>query len=216
MQAAMTGHLVLSTLHAQTAAATIARLEDMGVEPSILATSVNCIVAQRLARRLCLLAASRTGQPKRILPSSRSTARPPISRSTAPGLHPVLEHRLLRPRGPVRGAPRDGTAAAAHSVRIRGRDPSCRGRRGDDNAPSRRHASRASPVSRRSTRSGGSAATGSTEHRLGDRPTRGRGSASGTASTPAEVSSRACSGRSPRPASPASRGSGRARSGRSR
>src|SRR5207344_2174137 len=54
MQAAMTGHLVLSTLHAQTAAATIARLEDMGVEPSILATSVNCIVAQRLARRLCL------------------------------------------------------------------------------------------------------------------------------------------------------------------
>jgi type IV pilus assembly protein PilB len=53
MQAAMTGHLVLSTLHAQTAAASIARLADMGVEPSLLATSVNCIVAQRLARRLC-------------------------------------------------------------------------------------------------------------------------------------------------------------------
>ncbi len=54
IQAAMTGHLVLSTLHAQTAASSIARLQDMGVEPSLLATSVNCIVAQRLARRLCL------------------------------------------------------------------------------------------------------------------------------------------------------------------
>jgi type IV pilus assembly protein PilB len=54
IQAAMTGHLVLSTLHAQTAASSIARLEDMGVEPSLLATSLNCIVAQRLARCLCL------------------------------------------------------------------------------------------------------------------------------------------------------------------
>lgn len=54
IQAAMTGHTVLSTLHAQSAAASIARLEDMGVEPSLLATAVNCIVAQRLARRLCL------------------------------------------------------------------------------------------------------------------------------------------------------------------
>lgn len=53
IQAALTGHIVLSTLHAQTAASSIARLEDMGVDPSLLATSVNCIVAQRLARRLC-------------------------------------------------------------------------------------------------------------------------------------------------------------------
>ena len=53
MQAAMTGHLVLTTLHTHNAASSIARLKDMGVEPSILATSINCIVAQRLARRLC-------------------------------------------------------------------------------------------------------------------------------------------------------------------
>ncbi len=53
IQAAMTGHLVLTTLHAQNAASSIARLQDMGIEPSLLATSVNCIVAQRLARRLC-------------------------------------------------------------------------------------------------------------------------------------------------------------------
>ena len=54
IQAAMTGHLVLTTLHSHNAAASIARLADMGVEPSLLATSINCIVAQRLARRLCM------------------------------------------------------------------------------------------------------------------------------------------------------------------
>ena len=54
IQAAMTGHLVLTTLHTHNAASSIARLADMGAEPSLLATSINCIVAQRLARRLCL------------------------------------------------------------------------------------------------------------------------------------------------------------------
>jgi len=54
IQAAMTGHLVLSSLHTHNAASSIARLKDMGVEPGLLATSLNCIVAQRLARRLCV------------------------------------------------------------------------------------------------------------------------------------------------------------------
>ena len=54
IQAAMTGHLVLTTLHTHNAASSIERLKDMGVEPSLLASSVNCIVAQRLARRLCV------------------------------------------------------------------------------------------------------------------------------------------------------------------
>ena len=53
IQAAMTGHLVLTTLHAHNASASIARLVDMGAEPNLLATAINCIVAQRLARRLC-------------------------------------------------------------------------------------------------------------------------------------------------------------------
>ncbi len=54
IQAAMTGHLVLTTLHTHNAASSIERLKDMGVEGSLIASSVNCIVAQRLARRLCL------------------------------------------------------------------------------------------------------------------------------------------------------------------
>jgi type II secretory ATPase GspE/PulE/Tfp pilus assembly ATPase PilB-like protein len=53
MQAGMTGHLVLTTLHAHNAAGSIARLKDMGIETGLLASSVNCVVAQRLARKLC-------------------------------------------------------------------------------------------------------------------------------------------------------------------
>jgi type II secretory ATPase GspE/PulE/Tfp pilus assembly ATPase PilB-like protein len=53
-QAALTGHLVLSSLHAHGAASSVERLKNLGIEPSLLATSLNCIVGQRLARRLCL------------------------------------------------------------------------------------------------------------------------------------------------------------------
>ena len=54
IQAAMTGHLVLTSLHTQNAANSVERLKDMGVEPSLLSAALTCIVAQRLARRLCL------------------------------------------------------------------------------------------------------------------------------------------------------------------
>ena len=53
VQAALTGHLVLSTLHTNSAAATIARLRDMGLEDYLLAATLNGILAQRLVRRLC-------------------------------------------------------------------------------------------------------------------------------------------------------------------
>lgn len=53
IKAALTGHLVLSTLHTNDAPQTINRLLNMGVEPFLVASSVNCIVAQRLARRTC-------------------------------------------------------------------------------------------------------------------------------------------------------------------
>jgi type IV pilus assembly protein PilB len=54
MQAATTGHLVLTTLHAHSASSAIIRLKDMGVDAGLLAPSINCVIAQRLARRLCL------------------------------------------------------------------------------------------------------------------------------------------------------------------
>lgn len=52
-QAALTGHLVLSTLHTNDAAGSIPRLIDMHVEPFLIASSVNLIIAQRLVRKLC-------------------------------------------------------------------------------------------------------------------------------------------------------------------
>lgn len=53
IQSALTGHLVLSTVHTNSAAATVTRLIDMGVEPFLIASSVTVVVAQRLVRRLC-------------------------------------------------------------------------------------------------------------------------------------------------------------------
>jgi len=53
IKAAQTGHLVMSTLHTNDAPQTLTRLVDMGVKPYAIATSVNLIIAQRLARRLC-------------------------------------------------------------------------------------------------------------------------------------------------------------------
>jgi type IV pilus assembly protein PilB len=54
IEAALTGHLVLSTLHTNSAPATPARLIDMGVEPYLVASAIDCVLAQRLARRLCM------------------------------------------------------------------------------------------------------------------------------------------------------------------
>jgi len=53
IKAALTGHLVMSTLHTNDAPSTINRLMNMGIEPFLVATSVNLIVAQRLIRRVC-------------------------------------------------------------------------------------------------------------------------------------------------------------------
>ena len=87
IQAAMTGHLVLTTLHTHNAASSIARLRDMGVDQSLIATSVNCIVAQRLARRLCV--------------HCREAYYPTVAEQIADGLNGVLEEGeyLFRAKG---------------------------------------------------------------------------------------------------------------------
>jgi type IV pilus assembly protein PilB len=53
IKAALTGHLVLSTLHTNDAPSTITRLIDMGLEPFNVAAALNCVTAQRLVRRIC-------------------------------------------------------------------------------------------------------------------------------------------------------------------
>ena len=64
VKAALTGHLVLTTLHTNDAPSAFARIIDMGVEPYLVASAVNVIAAQRLARRLC----SRCKEPFEINP----------------------------------------------------------------------------------------------------------------------------------------------------
>ena len=61
IRAAITGHLVLSTLHTNDAVSSISRLEDMGVEPYLIAVSLRGVISQRLVRRLC----TRCAQPYR-------------------------------------------------------------------------------------------------------------------------------------------------------
>jgi type IV pilus assembly protein PilB len=53
VQAALTGHLVLSTLHTNDAPSSVTRLINIGVEPYLISASVNCVLAQRLVRRIC-------------------------------------------------------------------------------------------------------------------------------------------------------------------
>ena len=53
IESALTGHLVLSTLHTNDAAGAITRLTEMGVEPFLVSSAVDCVLGQRLARRLC-------------------------------------------------------------------------------------------------------------------------------------------------------------------
>ena len=53
IEAALTGHLVLSTLHTNDAPSAVTRLVEMGIEPFLVGSSLDCVMAQRLARRLC-------------------------------------------------------------------------------------------------------------------------------------------------------------------
>jgi type IV pilus assembly protein PilB len=53
VEAALTGHLVLSTLHTNDAPSAVTRLIEMGIEPFLVGSSIDCVLAQRLARRLC-------------------------------------------------------------------------------------------------------------------------------------------------------------------
>ncbi len=67
VQAALTGHLVLSTLHTNSAAGALPRLLDMGIEAFLLISSINTVLAQRLVRRVCTKCLEKTEAPKELL-----------------------------------------------------------------------------------------------------------------------------------------------------
>ncbi|MBV9291137.1 MAG: Flp pilus assembly complex ATPase component TadA, partial [Frankiales bacterium] len=67
LEASLTGHLVLTTLHTNSAPAALTRLIDMGVEPFLVASSLSLVVAQRLVRRICDSCAAPYSPPARVL-----------------------------------------------------------------------------------------------------------------------------------------------------
>jgi type IV pilus assembly protein PilB len=85
IQAALTGHLMLSTLHTRDAVSALTRLTDMGIEPFMVAGAIDCVVAQRLMRTLCTYC--------------KAPAELPVSLRQ----HPILQYgHLFEPRGCVR------------------------------------------------------------------------------------------------------------------
>ncbi|MDQ1727767.1 MAG: type pilus assembly protein PilB, partial [Frankiaceae bacterium] len=77
IEAALTGHLVLSTLHTNDAPSAISRLIEMGIEPFLVASALDCVLAQRLARRLC----TKCKEEYTPTPESLVTARVPWDQS---------------------------------------------------------------------------------------------------------------------------------------
>ena len=67
IEGALTGHMVLSTLHTNDAPSAITRLIEMGIEPFLVASAIDCVVAQRLARTLCAHCKQRTIIPAEVL-----------------------------------------------------------------------------------------------------------------------------------------------------
>ena len=130
VQAALTGHLVLSTLHTNDAASAITRLLDMGIEDYLLTSTVNAVLAQRLVRRLC----AGCREPYDVSPELAASLRPgrrrrrrtgaAVSARRLPGLQ---RQRLSRPHDDHRtdGAERRDPLAGAAPGRGRG-DPGAR------------------------------------------------------------------------------------------
>jgi type IV pilus assembly protein PilB len=85
IEAALTGHLVLSTLHTNDAPSAVTRLIEMGIEPFLVGSALDCVVAQRLARRLC----EKCKEPYRPTEVELVAARFPWN----PGDEPPLLHR---------------------------------------------------------------------------------------------------------------------------
>ncbi len=67
IQAALTGHLVLSTIHTNTAIGTVARLVDMGIEPFLISSTIACVIGQRLLRRVCDACAEPWSPPPEVM-----------------------------------------------------------------------------------------------------------------------------------------------------
>ena len=85
VKAALTGHLVLSTLHTNDAPSTVNRLLNMGIEPFLVSSACNLILAQRLARKICMECKERIEVPRKSLGGFGNSAGNRLRRPTSPG-----------------------------------------------------------------------------------------------------------------------------------
>ncbi len=103
-QASLTGHLVISTIHAGAASGVISRLLDMGIEPGALRSGLRAILSQRLVRRLCSSCCQSTDDPRRLvgLPIERANVAVGCPECQGTGYHGrMLLAELLTPESPL-------------------------------------------------------------------------------------------------------------------
>jgi len=81
VQSALTGHLVLSTLHTNDAASTITRLLDMNIEPFLITATINAVIAQRLVRTICSNCKEKVVPDKKLLAEMNLTAKKTAGKS---------------------------------------------------------------------------------------------------------------------------------------
>ncbi len=86
IHAALTGHLVFSTLHTNSASGALPRLTDMEVEPFLLASSINCIVGQRVVRKICPHCKEAFTPPRELVDNLRTVLGPLFQQYDRPGL----------------------------------------------------------------------------------------------------------------------------------
>ena len=103
IESALTGHLVLSTLHTNDAPWTITRLVEMGVEPFLVASALDCVVAQRLARMLCRHCKQRTIISAEALRENGFSGRMELEAYEPVGCPRCGGQRLQRPDRHLRG-----------------------------------------------------------------------------------------------------------------
>ena len=123
IEASLTGHLVLSTLHTNDAPSAITRLIEMDIEPFLVGSALDCVVAQRLARKLC----DKCKQPYQPIvrrpagAAVRAAGRPAADPPQAGRLHVVLQHRLPRSHRAARGhdrSPKTSSGSPSRAPRV--------------------------------------------------------------------------------------------------
>ena len=100
IQAALTGHLVFSTLHTNDAPGAITRLQDMGVEPYLVASVLEGVLAQRLVRRICASCRVPDTPSQADLRALGIRASADVDALPGQGLRRLPRHRLPRPQRP--------------------------------------------------------------------------------------------------------------------